>query len=66
MIFVRFRGVLRPWSRFNREYEDNVNLLMQIGLIAKWLVDYLQIKHTWIETWKELFYILVKLLSLLS
>ena len=30
VIFVRFRGVLRPWSRFYREYEDNVNLLMQM------------------------------------
>ena len=29
VIFVRFRGVLRSWSRFYREYEDNVNLLMQ-------------------------------------
>ena len=51
MIFVRFRGVLRPWSRFYREYEDNLSSLMQ-----KWLVDYLQIKHTWIETWKEHFF----------
>ena len=25
VIFVRFRGVLRPWSPFYREYEDNVN-----------------------------------------
>ena len=30
VIFVRFRGVLRPWSRFYREYEDNVNSLMQM------------------------------------
>ena len=30
VIFVRFRGVLWPWSRFSREYEDNVNSLMQI------------------------------------
>ena len=28
VIFVRFRGVLRPWSRFYREYEDIVNSLM--------------------------------------
>ena len=41
---------------------DNAN-----GLIASWLVDYLQIKHTWIENWKEpFFYIIVKLLSFLS
>ena len=62
MIFVRFRGVLRPWSRFYREYEDNAK-----SLIALWLVDYLQIKHTWIETWKDPFlYIIDKLLSFLS
>ena len=30
VIFVRFRGVLRPGSRFYREYDDNVNLLMQM------------------------------------
>ena len=30
VIFVRFRGELRPWSRFYREYEDNVNSLMQM------------------------------------
>ena len=30
VIFVRFRGVLRPWSRFYREYEDNVKSLMQM------------------------------------
>ena len=30
VIFVRFRGVLRHWSRFYREYEDNVNSLMQM------------------------------------
>ena len=30
VIFLRFRGVLRPWSRFYREYDDNVNSLMQI------------------------------------
>ena len=52
VIFVRFRGVLRPWSRFYREYEDTVNLLMQMVL---WLVDYLQIKQTWIETWNKPF-----------
>ena len=30
VIFVRFREVLRPWSRFYREYEHNVNSLMQM------------------------------------
>ena len=30
VIVVRFRGVLRPWSRFYIEYEDNVNSLMQM------------------------------------
>ena len=30
VIFVCFRGVLRHWSRFYREYGDNVNSLMQM------------------------------------
>ena len=30
VIFVRFRGVLQHWSRFYRQYEDNVNSLMQM------------------------------------
>ena len=30
VIFVRFRGVLRPLSRFYREYVDNFNSLMQM------------------------------------
>ena len=30
VIFVRFRGVLRPWSRFYSEYADRVNSLMQM------------------------------------
>ena len=30
VMFVRFRGVLRSWSLFYREYEDNVNALMQM------------------------------------
>ena len=30
VIFVRFRGVLRPSSRFYNEYEDNVNPFMQM------------------------------------
>ena len=30
VIFVRLCGVLRPWSRFYREYEDSVNSLMKM------------------------------------